>query len=121
MSRMISFVRKKQIFFLTLLICMFLTSCGAGTADGTEDGSAGGDGVDTASVDTANADTTGNKGAKGFKPVFKDAEFHEDKAEGNDEARVDLSSTSDGYFGVLSGRGRSNAGGPRDLYSRGQP
>ena len=101
MSRMISFVRKKRIFFLTLLICMFLTSCGAGTADGTEDGSAGGDSVDTASVDTASADTTGNKNAKGFKPVFKDAEFHEDEAEGNDEAKVDLSSTSDGYFGVL--------------------
>lgn len=74
-------LKNKRILFLTLLFCLVLTACG---------------GSDVSS------DTPAGDNAKGYKASFHDATFHEDKAEGSDDVKVDLSATSDGYFGVLA-------------------
>jgi len=75
-------VRNKRIIFLALLLCLLMTACGGTDASGTSKG--------------------GTDNAKGFEPAeFRDAVFDEGAAEGNDSVKVDLSSTSKGYFGML--------------------
>ena len=63
-----------------------MTACGGGGSTGS-----GGN--------SSTEDGSGSSGS--FTPKYYGAEFHEDSAEGNSEAKVDLSCTSDGYFGVL--------------------
>ena len=89
MINMFSIRDKKRILILSFVICALLAICGCG-------------GDDSASASSSASSSSGDQaGSKSFAPEFKTAEFHEDKAEGNGEAQIDLSTTSDGYFGVL--------------------
>ena len=73
--------KNKIIFFITILLILVLTACsdssgsGASAAEGSEGG---------------------------FDAKYHGAKFHEDSAQGGGGVQVDLSCTSDGYFGVLA-------------------
>ncbi|MDO4869890.1 MAG: transglutaminase-like domain-containing protein [Bacillota bacterium] len=79
-TKTVSRTYNKIITPLIILCLLLLTACGGGSEapDSSSDASAGFD-----------------------VPDFKDAVFHEDAAQGTDEAMVDLSSSSDGYFALL--------------------
>ena len=74
-----------------LLIAAALTACGSG---------AGGNSGGIPGLPSAKPKNEGKPGDYKI-PKFKTSSFHEDKAQGNGEARVDISSVSNGYIGVL--------------------
>ena len=80
--------KKKSLFFILFILIFSLTACGAGSGSGS-----------SAGADSAGADSAGGGS---FDAEYHDASFSEDSAEGNSEAKVDFSHTSDGYFGVLA-------------------
>lgn len=68
---------------MIMLCCIALSACGGDSGGGSDSG--------------------GDDGAKkgSYKvPEFKDAVYDAKKAEGNDEIKIDLSHSSDGYFAV---------------------
>ena len=109
-------ILRKYTAVLLAVLMLFLCFCGA-TAEaavsgpaptpGTTPFAAGGTGSSgsnsTNSSGTPAAKTTGSTSKKktgGGFPEFREASFHKDKAEGNEEVQVDLSACSDGYVAL---------------------
>ncbi len=90
--------------FLCAVISAVLLTCGCGSGSGSDNSDSGPEFVEKGSVEDEEKEDSGKKdeGKGGFKPsAVKKAVFDSSKAEGNDEARVDLSHVRDGYVSMV--------------------
>lgn len=90
---------KALMALIIITLCFGLTACG-----GSGGGSGGSSGSGSSgSSSSSDASASKNEGEPGdYKiPKFRDAKFDDGSAEGNEEAKVDLSSASEGYIAVV--------------------
>lgn len=90
-SRIRTALRRFASVVFISIFTIFLVSCGGGSA---------GSGSSTSGDDAAKAGSTAENAGGYEAPEFKTAVFSEKNSEGNDDARVDLSHSSDGYFAI---------------------
>lgn len=95
--------RDRKLCFLAMLLAVCLCSCGNSGEKPGGQGAAPPGAAQTAEQQTGGTESSKGEAAKpgGYEaPAFPDVTFHEDQAQGTEQAKIDLSAVSQGYVAV---------------------